>query len=135
MKAGTETGSLVNHLYSRAVVGAPQPEVGMGATLLRWTDREAATVTDVCHLATSKTHDLRITVREDDYQVTGGSTHDGSAKFAFTPRPEGYAYHFRRLRKTGQWQEVIRNQDTGRWLKADMGLLVGYREKYVDPSF
>lgn len=38
LKAGTETGSLVNHLYSRS--GDPEPVIGMGATALHWTDRE-----------------------------------------------------------------------------------------------
>lgn len=32
MKLGTQTGSVINHLYSRGVIGQPTPEVGMGAT-------------------------------------------------------------------------------------------------------
>jgi hypothetical protein len=34
MRIGTQTNSLVNHLYSRAVNGQPEPVIGMGATLL-----------------------------------------------------------------------------------------------------
>ena len=45
MNLGTETGSVMNHLMSRMVRGEPAPRVGMGATLLSWTDRHAATVT------------------------------------------------------------------------------------------
>ena len=32
MKLGTETGSMTNHIYSRATKGQPDPAVGMGAT-------------------------------------------------------------------------------------------------------
>ena len=34
MKLGSQTGSVINHLYSRAVIGQPKPKVGMGCTLL-----------------------------------------------------------------------------------------------------
>jgi hypothetical protein len=44
MKLGTETSNLVNHLLSRAVRVAPTPQVGMGATLLYWSDRSPATI-------------------------------------------------------------------------------------------
>lgn len=46
MKLGTETASLTNHLMS-GTNGAPTPEVGMGATILMWTDRHAATIVKV----------------------------------------------------------------------------------------
>lgn len=46
MKLGTETGSMVNHLMS-GTIGAPEPTVGMGATILCWTDRHAATIVKV----------------------------------------------------------------------------------------
>ena len=44
MKLGINTGSLINHLYSKNMT---VPEVGKGATLLRWTDREAYEVLEV----------------------------------------------------------------------------------------
>ena len=40
-----ETGSLVNHLMGRTA--APTPTIGMGATILGYTDRHAATIVDV----------------------------------------------------------------------------------------
>lgn len=46
MKLGTETGSMVNHLMS-GINGSPVPQVGMGATILMWTDRHAATIVKV----------------------------------------------------------------------------------------
>jgi hypothetical protein len=45
MKLGTHTGSLTNHIYSRAV--PITPEVGMGCTLLSWSDRHPATIIDI----------------------------------------------------------------------------------------
>src|ERR1700734_2303534 len=45
LKAGTETGSLVNHMMSLSKLMTP--EIGMGATILCWTDRHAATITHV----------------------------------------------------------------------------------------
>ncbi len=46
MKLGTQTGSVINHLHSRAVIGQPEPVVGMGATMLLWSDRRACTITN-----------------------------------------------------------------------------------------
>ena len=45
MKAGTQTGSLVNHLMSQDTPIAP--EIGMGATILSWTDRNAGTIVKI----------------------------------------------------------------------------------------
>lgn len=42
MKLGRETGSLINHLLSHSK--EPAPAVGMGATILGWSDRHPATV-------------------------------------------------------------------------------------------
>jgi primosomal protein N' len=47
MKLGAQTASLTNHLQSRATIGQPEPTVGMGATLLGWTDRYAGTIVEV----------------------------------------------------------------------------------------
>lgn len=44
MKLGSETNSVVNHIYSRAVIGQPEPQVGMGGTVLHWTDRDPVTI-------------------------------------------------------------------------------------------
>lgn len=44
MKLNTETSSLVNHIMSS---NSTRPEVGKGATILRWTDRQAYEVVNV----------------------------------------------------------------------------------------
>ena len=134
MNIGTQTGSLVNNLYSRMTIGAPAPEVGMAATTLSWTDRHAATVTEVTEL-TSKVWAYEIRVVEDKVLVIKGSTHDGSATFAFVPNPMGYADIYRMDRKTGAWVHGYINQDTGKFKKGQGGLILGHRDHYVDPSF
>jgi len=134
MNIGTQTSSLVNHLYSRMTVGAPTPEVGMAATTLSWTDRHAATVTSVTELK-SKVWAYEITVVDDKALVINGSTHDGSATFAFVPNPTGYPDIYRMERKTGKWVRGYMGEVTGRFVKAPGGLILGRRDHYVDPSF
>ena len=46
MKIGTDTNSFVNAILS-GTKGQPAPVVGMGVTLLHWTDRSAGTITRV----------------------------------------------------------------------------------------
>ena len=133
MNIGTQTNSLVNHLYSRMTVGAPAPTVGMAATTLSWTDRHAATVTNVTEL--DGKWKWQIEVVEDKALVISGSTHDGSATFAFVPNPEGYADLYRMDRKTGEWVRGYINRDTGKFNKSSGGLILGRRDHYVDPSF
>lgn len=134
MNIGTQTNSLVNHMYSRMTTGAPAPEVGMAATTLSWTDRHAATVTEVIEL-TSKVWAYEIRVADDIVTVESGSTHDGSAKFTMVPNYEGFAALYRMNRKTGQWVHGYINKSTGRFLKTGGGLILGRRDHYVDPSF
>ena len=130
LKLGTETGSLTNHLMSRMTIGAPEPVVGMGATLLSWTDRNAATVVEVWKQGASEF----IALTDDDATLVGGSCMSESQTYEYTPRPEGYRTTFRR-RPGGTW-EAVRKSDSGRWVKAEgPGLLLGRRETYRDPSF
>jgi len=134
MNIGTQTSSLVNHLYSRMTVDAPSPKVGMAATTLSWSDRHAATVTEVTELC-GKRWLYEIRVVDDNVSVVSGSTHDGSATFAFTPNPRGYANLYRMDRKTRAWVKGYINQDTGKFKKGQGGLILGRRDHYVDPSF
>lgn len=131
MKLGTQTGSLVNHLHSRATLGQPFPVVGMGATQLFWTDRHACTITNV-QLVRGKTI---VSVQNDRATVTSGSTHDGSAEYSFSPKTNNGESHYR-CETDGRWQSVIISSSTGRWSKAGTtGLRIGERDEYIDPSF
>lgn len=131
MRLHTQTASLVNHLYSRSVIGQPEPEVGMGATVLCYTDRRAATVTGIQRSGKS----MIVTVRQDDAKRTDGNGMSEDQSYEFTANPEGAPSHFRR-EKDGKWAEVYRNSETGRWVKASgHGLLLGQRRHYYDFSF
>lgn len=131
MKLGTETGSLVNHMYARGTRGQPAPEVGMGATLLLWTDRQAATIIAVETDAQGRT---MVTVQEDAAKVIRGSERDGSAEYAYTADPRGATYTFRMEEGKG-WRAVTKGA-RGRWKLAEgHGLRIGDRRHYRDPSF
>lgn len=129
MKLGSETGSLVNHLMSTSSYG--EPTVGTPATLLSWSDRAAATVTDVF----TKNGRTFVEVKYDISTVVRGSTADGSAEYCYERDPSGSVRYFRR-EKTGEWICVRKNRDTGRWVMSGRaGVLFGHRETYYDPSF
>ena len=134
MKIGTETNCLVNHLYSRMTKGAPTPVVGMGATILGWTDRHAATITSVNELK-SKKWMYEIEVQRDSKKVISGSIHDGSADFFYTPNIEGSKDIYRMDRNTGKWINGYINPETKRFIKLGGSLIIGFRESYIDPSF
>ena len=135
MNIGTQTNSLVNHLYSRMTIGAPAPVVGMGATKLSWTDRHAATVTKVTEL-TSKVWAYEIHIIEDKPTVVSGSVHDGSAVYTFEPNPCGYVDMYRMERKTGKWVRGYINGQTGRFKQfRNGGLILGMRDHHYDPHF
>lgn len=130
MRPGTDTGSLINHLYSRQTLNQPEPFVGMGATVLHWTDREAGTIIAVEKVG----NDTIITVQSDEAKVIGGGEHDGSASYEFSPNLNGRLSYFR-LSKIG-WTTVRKNEQTGRWNKiANGGVKIGVRDHYRDPSF
>ncbi len=129
MKLGSETGSLVNHLMSTST--NDEPTAGTPATLLYWSDRAAATVTDVF----TKNGRTIVEVKYDIATVVRGSQADGSAEYRYERDDSGVARHFRR-EKNGKWVWVRKNDDTGRWVKSGrIAVLFGHRESYFDPSF
>ena len=134
MKLGSQTGSVINHLYSRAVIGQPKPKVGMGCTLLGWTDRHAGTITKVTEYC-GKVWLYEIEVANDDAKIVKGSAFDGTAEYEYTPGA-GCHHRFAFHRKRQEWIGVIRNPVTGKLNQArGYGLRIGERETYYDPSF
>lgn len=111
LKAGTETGSLVNHILSAS--GQPKPEVGMGATILMWTDRWAATIVKV----TPK----QVHVRQDRATLTKGHWSTEIQEYKHEPDPDAPVLVFRMTK---------RGYRCNGW-----GLFVGNRRQYRDPSF
>lgn len=129
MNIGSQTGSLVNHLLSRSVNGQPVAEVGMGATLLAWTDRYPATIIEVLN------EGKMVRVQEDSAVRVDVNGMSESQTYEFTANPAGRVVTFRQ-RANGMWQEVFFNAETKRWNKVDgLGLRIGSRAKYYDFSF
>jgi hypothetical protein len=134
MKLGTQTASVVNHLQARGVIGQPKAVVGMGVTLLGWTDRDAGTITSVTQIAGSKRVACYVEVVRDKSELIGGSTASESQEYSYSPGT-GKPNTFRQLH-TGIWEEVVVNELTGKFIKTgSKGLRIGERDTYRDPSF
>lgn len=114
LRAGTETGSLVNHLMSGGGPGVPAVGVGDGATVLGWTDRHAATVIKV----TPKT----VTVREDTAIRTDARGMTEWQDYRYEPNPDGRVHVYRWTKKG--WRS-----------KTGGGVAFGVRNEYYDYSF
>lgn len=124
MKLGRDTGSLVNHIYSRSSL---VPEIGMGATLLHWSDRDAATVI--------AWNGKLLTVQQDKairHKDNIGMRED--QRYDYERDPDGQIHHFKLTPKG--WMKVWFNPDTQRWNTVGKGgIVVGRRETYYDYSF
>jgi len=130
MKYGTETGSLINGLMSRQIIGAPTPEVGMGATMLSWTDRNPGTIIEV--FKKGKTQYVKI--QADDYRRIDNNGLSDCQDYEYNVDPEGHVRAYR-VGKNGRWEACGINPETGRYVKRCGGLIIGEREKYHDFSF
>ena len=133
MKLGTQTGSLSNHLVSRAVIGEPEVKVGMGVTFLSWTDRNPGTIFRVMKVGKATI----IECRDDDYKRIDKNGMSESQEYEYKIRPDGGKSFFRKNEKSGFWERVTKNESTGRWHKSNggCGIRIGEREKYHDFSF
>ncbi len=123
-----KSGSLVNMIHSASVKGQPEPEIGMGATILYYTDRHAATITGW--------NGLILTVQRDHAKRVDKNGWSESQEYEYSRNEDGVINRFRRG-KDGRWSEVRRNYLTGRWNKVNggYGLRIGAREEYCDPCF
>lgn len=118
---GTQTGSVMNHLMSRA---QQEPQMGDGATILYWSDRAAGTVVQM-H-GDPKT--LFVVVRKDR------QWRDERDNWFTEPDPDGTLCFFRR-QKDDSWKETFIDPLTGKWRSGGAGLLIGHRNPYHDDSF
>ena len=118
LHAGTQTGSLINHIISGS--GMASPEIGMGATQLCWSDRHACTITEV-----SKSG-KRIGVVRDNAERTDKNGMSDSQDYSFTPGTGSPMYYT--LRKNGAW---VREGDSMNGSR----LAIGKRSEYHDYSF
>jgi len=110
MKLGSETGNAINHVYSS--LKTPEPEVGMGATILCWSDRHAATIVKVTK--------CQIHVQQDKARIVNGDIYSGCS-YAFERDENAPVVIFRKTKRG--------------WRNGGYCLLPGRREEYYDPSF
>ena len=127
MNIGTQTSSLVNHLYSRMTIGEPEPTVGMGVTMLSWSDRNAGTIVEV------NMKKRYIAVVEDNAVRIDDNGMSESQEYEFTPNPDGYIVYYRKNKK-GEWRKCYFNENK-RLVFSTGGLVIGRREKYYDFTF
>jgi len=127
MKLGTQTGSLVNHIYSGMTANEPEPTVGMGVTMLSWSDRSAGTIVEV------NTKKRYIAVTEDDAVRTDDNGMSESQVYEYTTRMDGYMYYYKKD-KSGEWRRCYYNENK-RLVFGRGGLVLGRREKYYDFTF
>jgi len=126
MNLGTQTASLINHIYSRTE--NPTPVIGMGATILQWSDRTAGTVVAIEKGIVSVQEDNA--VRTDDNGMSDCQSYD------YSSNPNGYVHHYRFNKRKDKWDEVVVNPKSGRWIKSgEQGIIFGRRNKYYDYSF
>lgn len=131
MKLGTETGSLINHVQSHVVKNQPIPFVGMGVTILHWTDRSAGTIVKI---ETIK-NQLYVHVQEDHAKRMDNRGMSESQEYEYTPNPNAGIFTWR-LKPNGMWEGAWFNNKTKRWNKSvGDGLSIGRRESYHDYSF
>lgn len=116
MRPGVDSGSLCNVLLSRCKGEAPK--VGMGATILMWTDRKACSVIEV-------KGDV-VSVREDKAIRVDNRGMSDWAEYRYEDDPAGAVRKFS-LRKSGEWIEV--------GSRSGCRLLIGKRDHFYDYSF
>ena len=112
-------GSLINLLAANAN-NPTLPVVGMGATIIGYTDRNPATVIEVSA--------RKIVVQMDDATRTDKNGMSESQSYEFAANPNG-AKRVYTLRKNGQW---IAEGDS---IKNGGRIQLGHRSKYYDFSF
>jgi hypothetical protein len=126
MKLGTQTASLINHIYSKSTPTIPT--VGMGATVLQWTDRSAGTVISIEKNIAS--------VQDDNYVRTDTNGMSDVQDYDFSPNLDGRVRNYRFNKRTDRWDEVSINKKTGRWIKnGSQSIIFGRRDHYYDFSF
>lgn len=114
-----KAGSFHNQVFAQSA--QPVPEVGMGATILYYTDRKAATVVVVYS-------PKLIQVRTDKAIRTDKNGMSDSQSYDYQPDPDG-VHHWFSLRKNGKWVMKGESMTNG------TPLALGFRREYHDYSF
>ena len=118
MRLGSDTGSLMNHVMASTPNTKPEP--GMGATILLWTDRHAATIVGV-----SKSGRVIGVQRDKAIRIDDNGMSD-MQKYRYE-RDLTATIQWFSLRKDGSYIEV--------GSKSGSRLGINYRREYYDHSF
>ena len=113
-------GSLIN-LVTEGMGNRLVPEVGMGITLLSWTDREPMTIVSVSKTGKS------FKATRDSYKRTDANGMSECQEYEYTTNPDGYPEEFS-MAKNGRFY-------TKGGMKNGSGCWLGKRERYYDFSF
>jgi hypothetical protein len=115
---------MLNRIMAASTIGAPEPEVGMGATELCFSDRHAYTIVEVVRFKTGKRAGQVKAVRAQRDKATRTDSHGMSdaQSWTFEPDPEGSVREFRLTSR-------------GRFEGGAGTLAIGYRSEYYDYSF
>lgn len=125
MKFGTQTGSLVNHIYSRTKT--VDPVVGMGATECMWSDRHAVTIVEVT--------DKYLVTQADHCKRVDSNGMSESQEYEYTPNPDAHKQYWKKD-KNGAYRQAWHNEN-GRLVfnGSSSHLGIGYRDEFYDYSF
>lgn len=118
-------GSLINRLMEAS--RNPEPEVGMGATICMWSDRKAATITEVLRYKTgAKAGQIRaVKTRPCRAIRTDSNGMSDAQSYTYEEMPDAPESTWT-LRKDGRF---IRQGSTY------TTLAIGFRDEYYDYSF
>ncbi len=116
------TASATNAITIRSLQS--KPEVGMGATLMCYTDRHAYTIVATASVRGSKT----IYAQRDRATRTDSNGQSESQDYSYAPNPEASVEPFT-LRKDGTYIK------RGEPMNGGSRLVIGEREEWEDPSF
>lgn len=111
-------GSLQNRVQENCRY--PKPEIGMGATEMLWSDRNAYEVIEI-------KDDRHITVRRLKCKLVSEYFTD-CQEYEYEHDPNGITANLF-LTKKGQWRERYHNRSLGNVFA------LGFAEEYRDPSF
>lgn len=118
-------GNIINRIMEASAT--PEPEVGMGATICMWSDRQAATITEV----------IRYKTGPKAGQVKGVKTRACKAiRTDNNGMSDAQAYRYEEMPDAPEAEWTLRKD--GRFMKRGRShttLAIGFRDAYYDYSF
>jgi hypothetical protein len=99
-------------------ISNPEPAIGMGATIMHWSDREPVTIIQITH------NGKRLVLQSDTATRLDNNGMSESQEYEYEPNPNG-EIHFATKRKNG----------TFRLVGKDTLVSLGERRKYYDYSY